>query len=103
MKIGHSEINLWSMWDKFVVPFSYRSCSLALKLSLKSHQMKTCFVQNDKSFHSNEDDFALYVMNKNVVIWKNESKRKKEPEISHLNELCSSQTGAKCPSFCNMP
>ena len=32
----------------FVVPFSSRS--LALKLSLKSHQMTTLFVQNDKVF-----------------------------------------------------
>ena len=35
---------------EFVVPFSSRSRSLALKSPLKSHQMTTCFVQNDKVF-----------------------------------------------------
>ena len=35
---------------EFVVPFSSRSRSLALKSSLKSHQMTTLFVQNDKFF-----------------------------------------------------
>ena len=40
-----------------MVPFS--SCSLALKLSLKSHQMRSCFVQNDKVFiYLNNDDFT---------------------------------------------
>ena len=32
---------------EFVVPFSSRSCSLALKVSLKSHQMAPFFVQKE--------------------------------------------------------
>ena len=35
---------------EFVVPFSSHSRPLALKLPLESHQMTTCFVQNDKVF-----------------------------------------------------
>ena len=35
-----------TLGTEFVVPFSYRSCSLALKSSLKSHDMTTFFVQN---------------------------------------------------------
>ena len=35
---------------EFVAPFSSRSCSLALKLSLKSHYITTFFVQNDEVF-----------------------------------------------------
>ena len=35
---------------EFVVPLSYRSRSFTLKSSLKSHQMTTLFIQNDKVF-----------------------------------------------------
>ena len=35
---------------EFMVPFFSGSRSIALKSSLKSHQMTTCFVQNDQIF-----------------------------------------------------
>ena len=45
-----SQCWIFHQGTEFVVPFSSRSHSLALKSSLKSHQMTTLFVQNDKVF-----------------------------------------------------
>ena len=44
-------VDFWSiLGEEFVVPFSSRSRYLALKSSLKRHEMTNCFVQNDKVF-----------------------------------------------------
>ena len=74
------------------LPCTMGSHYLALKTSLKSHQMTTLFIQNDNVFTQmlifslkplfwakkklSFDDFLLTTWE-----WENKSKRKKEPEI----------------------
>ena len=65
-----SQCWIFHQGTEFVVPFSSRSHSLALKSSLKSHQMTTFFVQNDKVF-TQMMIFSLKPLfwAQNVVIW----------------------------------
>ena len=85
-----------------MVPFSSHFHSLALKLSLQSHQMTTLFIQNDDFFtvHSNPlskpkklsfEDFLMMTWER-----KNKNRRKKkEPEIlrPHFQPDFSKQIG----------
>ena len=53
----------------YVVPFFSCSCSLHHNLSLKSHQPKVCFVQNDKVFTQMIMISIKLNMNKMMTFW----------------------------------
>ena len=92
------ELLFYLLGAEFVVPFSSRS--LALKSSLKSHQMTTLTVQNDKVFPQMMM-FSLksFCWAKKVVIWwllmttwEREEKRTRNSMPSWCDFLCMNWT-----------
>ena len=85
----HNLNKFWIHYDaKFMVTFSSRFCSLALKSSWKSHQM-TPFFRSKRGIgwkdHLLSEIWQCFHLKK-LTTWEreNESKRKKEPQIPCL-------------------